>query len=108
METLRPTYKLLIGLPGRSNAFAICAHLGMPEEVVERAQTFVSGDNTRVEDVVAQLDSSRQEMERRLEEAEKIRTESETLKTEMLEKEQQLEQQKRDEIASARREAERM
>ena len=108
VETLRPTYKLLIGLPGRSNAFAICAHLGMPEEVVERAQTFVSGDNTRVEDVVAQLDSSRQEMERRLEEAEKIRTESETLKTEMLEKEQQLEQQKRDEIASARREAERI
>ena len=75
---------------------------------MERAQTFVSGDNTRVEDVVAQLDSSRQEMERRLEEAEKIRTESETLKTEMLEKEQQLEQQKRDEIASARREAERI
>ena len=108
VETLRPTYKLLIGLPGRSNAFAICAHLGMPDEVVERAQTLVSGDNTRVEDVVAQLDSSRQEMERRLEEADRIRAESEALKAEMLEKERKLEQQKRDEIASARREADRI
>ena len=108
VETLRPTYKLLIGLPGRSNAFAICAHLGMPEEVVERAQTFVSGENTRVEDVVAQLDSSRQEMERRLGEAEKIRREAEALKAEMLEKERKLEDEKRREAETARREAERI
>ena len=108
VETLRPTYKLLIGMPGRSNAFAICAHLGMPEEVVERAQSFVSGDNTRVEDVVAQLDSSRQEMERRLDDAEKIRAESEALKAEMLNKEKKLEEEKRREIESARREAERI
>ena len=108
VETLRPTYKLLIGMPGRSNAFAICAHLGMPEEVVERAQSFVSGDNTRVEDVVAQLDSSRQEMERRLDDAEKIRAESEALKAEMLSKEKKLEEEKRREIESARREAERI
>ena len=108
VETLRPTYKLLIGMPGRSNAFAICAHLGMPEEVVERAQSFVSGDNTRVEDVVAQLDSSRQEMERRLDDAEKISAESEALKAEMLSKEKKLEEEKRREIESARREAERI
>lgn len=108
VETLRPTYKLLIGLPGRSNAFAICSHLGMPDEVVERAQNLVSGENTRVEDVVAQLDSSRQEMERRLEEAEKIRSESEALKAEMLDKERRLEEEKRKEIQNARREAERI
>ena len=108
VQTLRPTYKLLIGLPGRSNAFAICSHLGMPEEVVERAQTFVSGENTRVEDVVAQLNSSRQEMERRLDEAEKIRAESEALKSEMLRKEHKLEDEKRREIENARLEAERI
>ena len=108
VETLRPTYKLLIGMPGRSNAFAICSHLGMPEDVVERAQSFVSGDNTRVEDVMAQLDDSRQEMERRLEEAEKIRQESEALKAEMLGKKQELERRKREETENARREAERI
>ena len=108
VETLRPTYKLLIGLPGRSNAFAICAHLGMPDEVVERAQTLVSGENTRVEDVVAQLDSSRQELERKLDEAEKSRAEAESLKGGMLEKERKLEEEKRREIESARREADRI
>ena len=108
IETLRPTYKLLIGLPGRSNAFAICSHLGMPDEVVERAQTLVSGENIRVEDVVAQLDSSRQEMERKLDEAEKAREEAEAVKAAMLEKERRLEEEKRSEIERARREAERI
>ena len=105
VATLRPTYKLLIGVPGRSNAFAICAHLGMPEAVVQQAQSLVSGDNTRVEDVVAQLDASRQEMERKLRDAEQARAEAEAIKAEMKEREAKLEKAKREEIEQARREA---
>ncbi len=108
VATLRPTYKLLIGVPGRSNAFAICAHLGMPEAVVNQAQSLVSGDNTRVEDVVAQLDASRQEMERKLRDAEQTRAEAEAIKAEMKEREAKLEKAKREEIEQARREASRI
>lgn len=108
VETLRPTYKLLIGVPGRSNAFAICSHLGMPDSVVEQAKTLVSSENTRVEDVVANLDSTRQTMEKKLEEAEQIKLEAEALKAEMKEREQKLEKTKQNEIELARAEASRI
>lgn len=108
VETLRPTYKLLIGVPGRSNAFAICAQLGMPDAVVEQARSLVSSDNTRVEDVVAELDTARQEMERKLEEAERLKAEAEAVKREMKEREEKLEKTKQGEIEMARTQAARI
>lgn len=108
VETLRPTYRLLIGVPGRSNAFAICSQLGMPDTVVEQARSLVSSDNTRVEDVVAELDTARQEMERKLAEAEQMRVEAEALKSEMKEREEKLEKTKQNEIELARAEASRI
>lgn len=63
VQTLRPTYRLLIGLPGRSNAFAISLRLGMEEKIVERAKELVSSENTRFEDVVQSLETSRQKLE---------------------------------------------
>ncbi len=108
VETLRPTYKLLIGVPGRSNAFAICSQLGMSDAVVEQARSLVSSDNTRVEDVVAELDRARQEMERRLAEAERIRAEAAALKAEMKEREEKLEKAKQNQIELARAQASRI
>ncbi|MBR2465517.1 MAG: endonuclease MutS2 [Clostridia bacterium] len=80
VETLRPTYKLVIGTPGKSNAFAISEKLGMPEDVIERAGKLIERDNKRFEDVIEKLDTSRIEMERERELAEKLRTEYEEFK----------------------------
>lgn len=72
VATLRPTYKLLIGMPGRSNAFAISERLGISQEVVERAKELVSHENTKFESVVQKLEDSRRELEQKLAEAETL------------------------------------
>jgi DNA mismatch repair protein MutS2 len=75
VKTLKPTYKLLIGIPGRSNAFAISQRLGIEQSVIERAKQLVSSENTRFEDVVEGLTRTKMEMEREKESAEKIKQE---------------------------------
>ncbi len=78
VTTLKPTYKLLIGVPGRSNAFAISQRLGLPEDVVSTAKALVSSENARFEDVVDKLEESRREMEKGKNEALKLRQEAES------------------------------
>ncbi len=63
VNSLRPTYRLLIGIPGRSNAFAISQRLGISEDIINRATELVSSDNIRFEDVVDSLEKSRLQME---------------------------------------------
>ena len=82
VATLRPTYRLLIGMPGRSNAFAISLRLGMDEAVVERAKALVSGENRRFEDVVQSLESSRMQLDAEREETRRAREESERARRE--------------------------
>lgn len=76
VSTLRPTYRLLIGVPGRSNAFAISLRLGMEEGIVSRAKELVSSENTRFEDVVQSLETSRQGLEAERAAAEQARVEA--------------------------------
>ncbi len=76
VQTLRPTYRLLVGVPGRSNAFAISRALGLPEEVLQRAGALVSRDDRRMEQVVVTIDERRRELEQSLEEAQASRDEA--------------------------------
>ena len=77
VDTLRPTYKLVVGTPGRSNAFAISEKLGIPDTVIRRAGELIARDNKRFEDVIEKLDSDRMRMEQAREEAERMRSEYE-------------------------------
>ena len=72
VETLAPTYRLLIGIPGKSNAFAISRRLGLPEDVITAAQEQMSGESVRFEDILTQLEEKRQALEKREQEADRL------------------------------------
>ena len=80
VETLRPTYRLVVGTPGKSNAFAISEKLGLPAEIIARADELIEREDKRFEDVIERLDTDRMEMEREKEKAERLRTEYEAFK----------------------------
>ena len=80
IETLRPTYKLIIGTPGKSNAFAISERLGLPKTIVEKANSYISGDSKRFENIIEKLEADRIAMERAKEDAERMRIEYEAFK----------------------------
>lgn len=82
VETLKPTYKLIIGTPGKSNAFAISEKLGLPREIIEHAESYVSSDNRKFEDIIGQLESTRMEMDKNREETEAMRADYERFKAE--------------------------
>ena len=72
VDTLSPTYRLLIGIPGKSNAFAISKRLGLPDAVIESAKAQMSGESVRFEDVLTQLEAKRQALEKREQEANRL------------------------------------
>ncbi len=82
VETLKPTYKLIIGTPGKSNAFAISERLGLSIEIIQNAELHISSNNRKFEDVIGQLEQSRVEMDRYRDEAEQMRSDYEKFKVE--------------------------
>ena len=80
IETLRPTYKLIVGTPGKSNAFAISEKLGISDDIISRASQLIKRENKNFEDVIERLDTNRIEMEKARDEAEKLRLEYENFK----------------------------
>ncbi|WP_078391875.1 endonuclease MutS2 [Shouchella patagoniensis] len=83
VETLRPTYRLLVGVPGRSNAFAISRRLGLSESVIESAKQQINSDATQVEKMIAFLEESQKSAQVEWVKAETIRREAETVKKEL-------------------------
>ncbi|MGN1109514.1 MAG: endonuclease MutS2 [Oscillospiraceae bacterium] len=105
VNTLKPTYRLIVGVPGKSNAFAISQRLGMPDYVIDRARELVSTENQRFEQVVDALEKSRQELETLKESVAISERNAKLTESELKQKLSELEQQKEKELESARQRA---
>ena len=105
VETLAPTYRLLVGIPGKSNAFAISQRLGLPQEIIQQAAARVSAENVRFEDVLTKLDQQRQEMEKEQRQAAQLRLEMELAAAKAQEYRDSLQKEKEKNEARAKAEA---
>ncbi len=108
VDTLRPTYRLLIGVPGRSNAFAISEHLGMDKSVVEHAKSIVGSDNRDFESVLEKLEGSRQALEDERKIAEEMTERAKKIEENAQSERDKIETLKKRELDRAKREAEKL
>lgn len=105
VETLMPTYRLIMGMPGRSNAFAISEKLGIPEEIIKTAQGAISEDALKFEEVLSAIDENRVIAEKEKEEASALREQVAQLQKELKEKKDDAYKKNREIIEKARQEA---
>lgn len=108
VETLRPTYKLLIGVPGRSNAFAISEHLGMDKSVIDRAANIVSSENRSFEAVIEKLEASRRALDDERKIAEEMTEKAKKIEQKAKEEKDKIEALRKREIERAKREAQKL
>ena len=102
IETLCPTYRLIVGSPGKSNAFAISESLGMPKYIIERAKSRVSEENSRLENVIEKLEISRSDLEKQKDEIKALKAESEANAVKLRTELESIERTKADELEKAR------
>lgn len=95
VESLRPTYHLLIGIPGKSNAFAISGKLGLPEHIIEDAKMRLSEQDISFEDLLTDLEASKRTIEKEQDEIQAYRREMERMKAQLRQKEERLEEQRK-------------
>lgn len=105
VESLQPTYRLLVGVPGKSNAFAISGKLGLSEDIIKSAEQLVDTDARQFEDVVTGLEEARTEAEKEREKAKKIRKEAEHYKQKLITKNERIDQAKEKILRRANEEA---
>ena len=105
VESLQPTYRLLIGVPGKSNAFAISSKLGISDEIIEKAKSLVDEDSKSFEDVVTGLESTRKELEEERAKAAAYREEIERQKKKLAEKNERIDKAKEKILRRANEEA---
>ncbi len=103
--TLMPTYRLILGSPGKSNAFYISRRLGLSEDIIKKAKENVSDENVRIEDVIGKLEKSRMEYDRLNEEIREVKAENERVKAELETEKNRFEKEKNSEFEKARIEA---
>ncbi len=105
VDTLRPTYRLLIGIPGKSNAFAISKRLGLDDDIIENAREYIDAENIKFEDILTDLEANRQKARVDREKAAAYKKETEKLRSDTALKNKQLAEKSEKIIENARREA---
>lgn len=105
VETLRPTYRLLVGVPGKSNAFAISQKLGLDAYIIHKAKEYLSQDNIRFEDVLSDIEKNRTQAEKEKDAASVLKREIEDLKIEAKKEKDRINKEKSSIIAKAKEEA---
>ena len=105
IETLRPTYRIIVGSPGKSNAFAISESLGMPEDIINDAKATVKDQDSRLEDVISKLEKSRIELENQKDEIARLKAEISEHEAVLRKEREELEEFKSNELEKARQRA---